>query len=536
MPYRWYLLVAAILCLMPVWLYAQEESCEIRGIRMVSSAPDTARFEVAYVIPSSFSMPCFIGAYVPDTATAAAGFSYTPAGGLPEGVPKGERPFSAASTITVRFAGPRTLSTDSIEVILFEKEKILCSRIFHLDKIWEAHASTLEGVQLARGILARTIVEREAHDRDRDGLIDEMEGLLADACRPYLRFDSNESARQANEPVTLFQVRPLDLRSADNLKLEIAWTLLFRQDLGYGPDSWCGSSHAGDITTAHYELVSADGGATWTVTMIKLGGKEHLVWRRGSILETYGAHPVLCISAGNHNPYFQALDGSRNSPYSSWGCNDNVDGRGDLVMPELKSVWGDVFNNVGEPEYHPGPPFINSLERIYAGQSACHDQKFFSRKAGRINRVWLSEPWQGGVPRSYRLKAYGYADRFIRHRRFLGELTRLNSSIEKRAATFLIVPGLADDKRISFEALDRPGYFLCAQDFRIKLVKPADEAARRDATFKKVRGLADKSCSSFESVSHHGYYIRQKDFHIVLEKGKDDQFRADATFCIMDPD
>ena len=536
MPYRWYMLIAAVLCLMPGWSYAQEEACEIQGIRMVSTGPDTARFEVAYFIPPGFTQPCFIGAYVPDISTAAAGFSYAPAGSLPEGVTKGARSFHADTTFAVRFTGPRTVRTGSIEVILFEKDKILCSRTFALDKTWEAHGSALEGVTLSSCILARTAVEREASDRDRDGLIDGMEAELADACRPYARFDSDESARAEYEPVTLFQVRPLDLRSPDNLAIAITWAFLYREDLGYGPGSWCGGAHAGDIATARYELFSKDGGKTWTMAVIRLGRKDPLVWRQNTLLETYGAHPVLSISAGNHNPYFSAAYDGQDSPYSFWGCNENVNGRGALVMPDLKSVWGDVFNNVGEPDFHPGPPFINSLESIYDGQSAWQDQNFFSHKAGRINRLWLSTPWQGGILHGIRLRAYGHTDRFIRHRRFLGELTRLNSSIEKQAATFLIVPGLADAKRISFEAVDRPGYFLCARDFRIKLVKPTGETALRDATFKKIRGLADKSCASFESSSHPGYFIRQRDFHIVLEKGKDDQFRTDATFCIVEPE
>jgi len=536
MPYRWYIMAAAILCLMPGWLHAQEESCEITGIRLVSATPDSARFEVAYFIPPSFSMPCFIGAYVPDISTAAAGFSYVPAGTLPEGIPKGARSFNDSTTFDVHFTGTRTLRTSTVEVILFEKDKILCTRTFAVDKTWEAHGSALEGVTLASGILARNAVEREAHDRDRDGLIDEREGALADACRPYVRFDSDESARMDFEPVTLFQVRPVDLRSPDNLKVEITWVLLYRQDLGYGEGSWCGGAHAGDIAALRYELMSQDGGTTWTVAAIRLGRKEPLVWRQGMTLETYGSHPVLSISSGNHNPYFSTEFDGQDSPYSFWGCNENVNGRGALVMPDLRSVWGDVYNNVGEPEFHPGPPFINSLENIYAGQSAWQDQYFFSRKAGRVNRFWQSGPWQGGTPHGVRLKAYGHSGRFIRHRRFQAELTSLNSSIEKQAATFVIVPGLADATRISFEALDRPGYFLCARDFRIKLVKPTDEAARKDATFKKVRGLADKSCSSFESVSHRGYFIRQKDSHIVLEKGKDEQFRTDATFCIVDPE
>jgi hypothetical protein len=529
-------MAVVLLCLTPGWLYALDESCEIQGIRMVSSTPDTARFEVAYFIPPGFTNPCFIGAYVPDISTAATGFSYAPAGALPQGVPKGARSFNAETSFAVRFMGPNAIRTGTIEVILFEKDKILCSRTFALDKTWEAHGSSLSDVILKRGLLTETIVEREAHDRDRDGLIDEMEGNLADACRPYARFDSDESAREEYEPVTLFQVRPLDLRTAENLRVEILWAFLYRQDIGYGQGSWCTGGHAGDIATARYELSSQDGGTTWTITLIRLGRKESLTWSPGTTLETYGAHPVLFISAGNHNPYFSISVDGRDSLYSSWGCNENVNGRGALVMPDLKSVWGDVFNNVGEPEFHPGPPFINSLDRFYAGQSVWQDKKFYSQKAGRINRLWLSVPWQGGIPRGYRLRSFGHADRFIRHRRFLGELTRLNSSIEKQAATFLIVPGLADAKRISFEAIDRPGYFLCTRDFRIELAKPADEAARRDATFKKVHGLAEKSCSSFESLNHPGYFIRQRDFHIVLEKGKDEQFRWDATFCIMDPE
>lgn len=534
---RWYVFILVVLCLMPGWVYARGNSCEIRDIRLISGGPDMARFQVSYSIPPAITGPCFIGAYVPDMTTPGDGFRYEPAGALPEGIPKGVQNFHDAVSFSVSYSGAQTLTTSTIEVILFEKDKILCSRTFVLQKRWETHGSITESVRLTHNILARSAVELEGLDRDRDGLIDEAEGELADACRPYLRFDSDEKARAVFEPVTLFQVRPVDLRAPGNFRIKVVWAFLYRQNGGYGPDSWCGGGHAGDITTAGYELSSQDGGVSWSIVAITLGQKENLIWRSGAAgLETYGAHPVLFVSAGRHNLYFSKDYDHRGSRYSFWGCREDVNGQGVLVMPDLASVWGDTFNNVGEPESHPGPPFINSLDKIYAGQSVWETQNFYSRAAGRIHRLWVSTPWQGGISKGYRIQAYGYPERFIRHRRFMGELTRLYSSREKQSATFRIIPGLADDHLISFEAVDHPGYFLCVQDFRIKLIKPADEGTRRDATFKKVRGLAKKSCTSFESSSHPEYFIRQRDFHIVLEKGGDDQFRTDATFCIGDPE
>lgn len=130
-----------------------------------------------------------------------------------------------------------------------------------------------------------------------------------------------------------------------------------------------------------------------------------------------------------------------------------------------------------------------------------------------------------------RLQSMNFPGLFIRHRNFLGELTRITSDLDRKDASFRIVPGLADRRFVSFESVNYPGYYLRHEGFRIKLVRGTDnDLFRKDATFKRVPGLASPSMVSFESYNHPGYYIRHRDFQLFLEKGTTDLFRQDATF------
>jgi|GEM_PF-1380669 len=134
------------------------------------------------------------------------------------------------------------------------------------------------------------------------------------------------------------------------------------------------------------------------------------------------------------------------------------------------------------------------------------------------------------------LQSYNYPDRFIRHKEFLGELTVITSDLDKKGATFKIVPGLADNTQISFESIDYPGYYLRHENFRLNLHKSSDDQLfKEDATFKKVPGLADNAWASFESYNFPGHYIRHRDYHMYLEEGSDDLFKADVTFKIAAP-
>lgn len=129
------------------------------------------------------------------------------------------------------------------------------------------------------------------------------------------------------------------------------------------------------------------------------------------------------------------------------------------------------------------------------------------------------------------LQSMNFPDLFICHQYYLGELAGISTDLDRKNASFKIVPGLANGDMISFESVNFPGYYLCHQGFRIKLVQVANnDQSGKDATFRRVPGLANSSMVSFESCNFPGYYIRHRDFHLFLEKGNTDAFRKDATF------
>ena len=128
-------------------------------------------------------------------------------------------------------------------------------------------------------------------------------------------------------------------------------------------------------------------------------------------------------------------------------------------------------------------------------------------------------------------QSFNYRDHYIRHRSFLGEITPIQSSLDKADSSFRIVPGLAGGKSVSFESRNYPGQYLRHQGFRIKLHRPdGSDLFRKDASFWTVPGLADPSWNSFESVNYPGHYIRHREFHLYLERGDGELFRKDCTF------
>lgn len=262
-------------------------------------------------------------------------------------------------------------------------------------------------VKLARSLFLKQ-TDDPNEDKDQDGLIDSLENELATAFRPYLIFDSAEKARQVHEPVTLFQVRKMDIggitRGGTTISLiGIKWVFLFKEDGGYGPDSDCGDAHGGDTDDAFYELESRDGGVTWTLIGAGLSsrgvnsiGYPYFAgpeWSKNSRLEVYDlTHPIIYMSAHKHHEYFTKDNDHDNSRYSSWGCNDDVNGLGGRFLVDLQSIAKkdpkfSGYNNVGEFNSHPTPPFVDDLSSYYHGHSAWRNKDFYV--VGPIKDKWL---------------------------------------------------------------------------------------------------------------------------------------------------
>lgn len=394
---------AAALALVLILLLPQPGSgqgvpCRIDGIRAVQQRPDRVTFRVAYSIPPTYPEACYISARVPSAAEWSSRFGVTPAGRRPDGVPKGTRRYASDVEFTVHFAGSQPMTTSTIEVQIYDRERTLCTRVFPWQQTWRKRAQLPFEARLSRSLLARTALEKMRWDYDRDGLLDDQEGKLANAFRPYCLFDSDEGARAPHEPVLLFQMRPLDLRDQTSMRVKIKWGFLFRRDGGYGPSSDCSNDHAGDDDEAYAELLSTDGGVTWRLVKMGLGGGDGLTWTSPHAgLEVYGTHPVIYMSAHKHHEYFNSGYNHRDSYYSDWGCNDDVDGRGDLILPDLSSLRAapGFYNNVGEPEAHPEIRFVNSLRRYFPGHSAWGPEKFYAVRP--VRSLWMTHSWQHGM-------------------------------------------------------------------------------------------------------------------------------------------
>ncbi|MCB9565529.1 MAG: hypothetical protein H6708_34520 [Kofleriaceae bacterium] len=246
-------------------------------------------------------------------------------------------------------------------------------------------------VRLDRSLIAGA--GEEAFDLDGDGLHDVQEGQLAHAFRPYLRFDSGERAREPYEPLTVFQVRPQSYRGL-NLTVRIEYVLLFERDGGYGGSSWCDDSHPGDNDDLWIEARSTNGGRDWTITRVHLSFKN-LEWPTNQAMTLQAStHPVIYVSGSKHHEYFSTAWDGKNSYYSDWGCNENVDGRGAAFYANASGLWvaSGYRNNVGEPERHPASHFVDSLAAFWPGESIWGGDRFFDLDPNRDKFSTLPRP------------------------------------------------------------------------------------------------------------------------------------------------
>jgi hypothetical protein len=140
-------------------------------------------------------------------------------------------------------------------------------------------------------------------------------------------------------------------------------------------------------------------------------------------------------------------------------------------------------------------------------------------------------------------ESYIAPDFYIRHYDYRGEASLIYSDRDMDDATFRIVPGLADDRCISFEASNYPGYFLRHRGSDIYLDPDNNSLGfSEDATFCPRPGLADPNELSFESCNAPDSYLNVDDYDgysrtygLYLDNGYGYAFDQDATFLLMPP-
>lgn len=188
--------------------------------------------------------------------------------------------------------------------------------------------------------------------------------IVSVACKDNVDDDS----LQDFEPVTLFQVRPME-GSAWPRHIRIIWGFLWRLDGGFRASVACTNYHYGDTQGGSYQLVSEDG-ITWVLDKIALwqSGQEMATSSKISwtaLHSNYGGtakpSPIVFASAGKHHQYISG-DACENEA-SFLGCDDDCGGGAErLVNLTPKGS----FSNVGEYKTHPASlgtnnPFVSEL-------------------------------------------------------------------------------------------------------------------------------------------------------------------------------
>jgi Alpha-L-arabinofuranosidase B (ABFB) domain len=152
------------------------------------------------------------------------------------------------------------------------------------------------------------------------------------------------------------------------------------------------------------------------------------------------------------------------------------------------------------------------------------------------------------------LQSTNFTDRFIRHQNFLGELTQIQSDLDRQDATFEIPDGVGGF--VMLRSSNFPLHVLRHQDFRLKLHEynppltpppdsglgsrpetPEEQLLREDASFFLVPGLADSNAVSFRSLNFPDRFIRHRDSHLFVEPidMNSEVARKDATFILTEP-
>lgn len=147
------------------------------------------------------------------------------------------------------------------------------------------------------------------------------------------------------------------------------------------------------------------------------------------------------------------------------------------------------------------------------------------------------------------VQAFNFPDHYLRHRNFVGELTRAVNDLDRADATFFTVNGASAPgvgQGVQFRALNWPRFYLRHQESLVKLHEepmfgidpnrpptyqtPDNELFWADVTFRVVPGLADPTWVSFESVNYPGRFLRHSNYKLRLDPVADDLGRKDATF------
>ncbi|HHW00695.1 MAG TPA: alpha-L-arabinofuranosidase [Clostridiaceae bacterium] len=153
-----------------------------------------------------------------------------------------------------------------------------------------------------------------------------------------------------------------------------------------------------------------------------------------------------------------------------------------------------------------------------------------------IDNGSASQRWKVEQDNIVRLESKNITNTFVRHSNYRVQISHRDDfrTTPFQDSEWKIVPGLADSSCVSFESVNRPGYFLRHRDGQVWIDPKSDTALfKADATWRIKPGLADSSMYSFEAYNFPGQYMRHRDGLMWMTTISTDLDKNDATFKIL---
>ncbi|GGM06300.1 MULTISPECIES: glycoside hydrolase family 43 protein [Micromonospora] len=198
-------------------------------------------------------------------------------------------------------------------------------------------------------------------------------------------------------------------------------------------------------------------------------------------------------------------------------------------------LWGDSFGPINNDMY------MWTTNNVGANSWSVLNQRDYTppinSKHGSVVGITEAEynaavnRW--GLPNWVRLKSSNLPDYYVRHSNNAVRIDPYPFD-PHQDQLWRMVPGLADSAAVSFESVNRPGYFIRHSGYVAQLgVNDGSATFRADATFYRTAGLADSAWTSLRSYNFPDRYLRHAGQVLridPLSSSSSANDRQDATF------
>jgi Alpha-L-arabinofuranosidase B (ABFB) domain/Alginate lyase len=217
---------------------------------------------------------------------------------------------------------------------------------------------------------------------------------------------------------------------------------------------------------------------------------------------------------------------SSTAPHAGWQTHTEV---GSNARGQARPVWDTILGHY-EGRRGLSAPWVRQIAESLRPEGGGGD---YGTTSGGYDQLGFTTLMFAPADRAAaRLQSYNFPDRYVRHANYVGRLDANVSPAED--AQFRIRRGLANPGSVSFEAVNKPGYFLRHWDYAIRLEQYDNTATfRADATFTQQTSTVGSGYVRFRSHNFPDRFLRHQNNLLRIDPLDSDLAVQDAAFRIL---